>query len=122
MTEQGGRENRHSFRFFFSRALSNNLSKKGEAFCVQATSEKRFRYASLMEENSLCAISYLKCCVQFLLHIHKSSLYDLSSIVHTANIKIRPRAKRPGRFSTIKHVFIFFRRFNRYLYLLWVVQ
>ena len=40
MTEQGGRENRHSFPFFFSRALSNNLSKKGEAFCVQATRRK----------------------------------------------------------------------------------
>ena len=121
-TEQGGRENRHSFPFFFSLALPNNLSKKRKAFCVQATSEKRFRYISLMEENLLCAISYLKYCVQFLVYINKSSLYDLSSIVHTENIKIRPRAKRPGRFSTIKHVFILFRRFNRHLYLLWDVQ
>ena len=75
-----------------------------------------------MEENSLHVISQLKYCVQFLVYINKSSFYDLSSIVHTANIKIRPRAKRPGRFSTIKHMFIFFRRFNRYLYLLWDVQ
>lgn len=122
MTEQGGRENRHSFPFFFSRALSNNLSKKRKAFCVQATSEKRFRYTSLIEENSLRAISYLKCCVQFLVYISKNSFYDLSSIVHTANIKIRLRAKRPGRFSTIKHVFIFFRGFSCYLYLLWDAQ
>ena len=124
-TEQGGRENRHSFPFFFfffSLALSNNLSKKRKAFCGQATSEKRFRCTSLMEENLLRAIFYLQCCVQFLVYINESSLYGVSSIVHTENIKIRPRAKRPGRFSTIKHVFIFFRRFNRYLYLLWDVQ
>ena len=100
MTEQVEEKIDIPFRFFFLARCRIICRKKGKPSVYRLTSEKRFRNISLMEEDSLHVITYLKYCVQFLVYITKSSFYDLSSIVHTANIKIRPRAKRPGRLQS----------------------
>ena len=109
------------FFFFFLSRCRIICRKKGKPSVYRLLRRKGSDAPHLWKR--ICCVQFpTSCCVQFLVYINKSSLYGLSSIVHTENIKIRPRAKRPGRFSTIKHVFIFFRRFNRYLYLFWDVQ